>query len=169
MKNLKLYEDYTYNKKDKVTKKYLSDICSVIINDNEYILDEDELIDFFHSENIKPQKIDINKLYKFSTIYNLNNCKVKNKYTDNKWINYNNLPKNLQDKTTELQEDRIKKGNINHPIIVVHFNNGNYEILEGNHRTIKSKRTEQKTINAYVLNENDLLIFIKDGKIIPKN
>lgn len=169
MNNLKLYEDYTYDKKDKVTKKYLSDICSVIINDIEYQLNENELIDFFHYKNIKSQYIIIDDLYKYSTIYDLNKCKVKNKFTDNKWINYDKLSKKTQEKTYNLQEDRISRGNLKHPIIVVLFNNGDYEILEGNHRTIKAKRTKQDTINAYVLKEDDLLDFINGGKIIPKN
>lgn len=59
-----------------------------------------------------------------------------------------------------VNEEYAMKTNINTPIIIVRFNDGAYEVLDGNHRLFRAAHEGKTKILTHVLNELELNKYI---------
>lgn len=63
---------------------------------------------------------------------------------------------------SKVDSEYAMKTDINNPIIIVRFDDGTYEVLDGNHRLFKAAHEGQAQIMVHILNELELNKYIMD-------
>lgn len=63
---------------------------------------------------------------------------------------------------SKVNSEYAMKTDISRPIIIVQFDDGFYEVLDGNHRLYRAAHEGQSQIMAHILDESELKKYIMD-------
>lgn len=116
----------------------------VIKGDASFRLPSEQLCTFVH--NGRKIQCDVNLLI------------VDYKGKQAKLVNVNEIYK----PDDKVDSEYAMKTDINNPIIIVRFDDGTYEVLDGNHRLFKAVCEGQTQIMVHILNESQLNKYIID-------
>lgn len=63
---------------------------------------------------------------------------------------------------SKVNSEYAMKTDISQPVIIARFDDGTYEVLDGNHRLYRAVHEGQGQIMAHILNESELKKYIMD-------
>ncbi len=80
------------------------------------------------------------------------------KEKDTEWVNVSEI----FNPDSTVNSEYAMKIDVSRPIIVVRFDDGTYETLDGNHRLFRAAHEGKSQIKAHILNESELNKYIMD-------
>jgi hypothetical protein len=130
-----------------------SNVGSVFIDKKMVDFNIAQLVNYLEGKKFPIKTILVIELSRFDTWDNFDNVTINK---NGKYIKFNDLKKEDQEKHKKIIENSIMKTDLKYPIILLQNNNKIEAIIDGKHRTQKAKLTGVKTLPAYILSKEDL-------------